>query len=88
MTIMQTLAHTKFVNLVNDIKSNWVWAQRRSEDIAGGVQVAAIVDTKDLHQQASAAQNSRGLKPSITRADQAKWQINSLSCNQTQITRS
>ena len=56
MTVIQTLASTKFVNLVKDIQSNWVWARRRSEDIAGGVQVAAVVDTKDLHQQASAAQ--------------------------------
>ena len=53
---MQTLARTKFVNLVKDFESNWVWARRRSEDIAGGVQVAAVVDTKDLHQQASAPQ--------------------------------
>ncbi|MDA1021699.1 MAG: NUDIX domain-containing protein [Cyanobacteria bacterium] len=56
MIIMQTLAHTKFVNLVKDSESNWVWAQRRSEDIAGGVQVAAIVDTNDLHRTASVPQ--------------------------------
>lgn len=53
---METLCRTKFVNLVKDFKSNWVWARRRSEDIAGGVQVAAVVDTKDLHLPASGPQ--------------------------------